>query len=143
MASSLALLIVIFIFFRQEMSSALGGIYQKYPYTLMAILLSCMTYFTRYYYNDFLNMIGFLTYNFHQLQRTMSHLLAHVVPQAQTMLMLNLILRAMVFGILLYFPEYYQKKYASLIYREQVKTVQWICYYLLLIMVLVFASKNL
>jgi hypothetical protein len=143
MAVILVALMVVFIFFRQELSKVIENIYKRHSYTVIALVLIAMSLFSWNYYSSFLYFVEFVAYNVEQLQQTISRLLEHVMPRGNTIFILDLLVRTLVFGLFIFFPEYYQKKYPSLVYQTQVKTIQMVCYYVLLILVLIFAASNL
>lgn len=139
MAVWFILLLIIYIFFRQELTKWATQSFQKYPYTMLILLLVGLSYFTWEKYDEMMGAVDFLLYNINTLQDLVAKALQNYFKPIQSAYTFNILVRALVFGGLLYFPEYYHKKYPSLVYKEQVDMVKRVCYLILLILVIVFS----
>jgi hypothetical protein len=143
MAVTFVIALIIFIFFRQEFVNFFKKIDKDHPYFSILSILLVMSYVAWYNQVAILGFVNFIDYNVTKLQLSIAKLVQHLFPKWGAIFVFNLMVRALIFGFLLFFPEHYQKKYSSLVYRAQVLAVRSACYFLLLILVLIFASANL
>jgi hypothetical protein len=143
MASIFVIALIFYIFFRQELANVFKHFDQKHPYIMIVLILFLMSYIAWYNHAAIIVLVNFIYYNVTQLQAVIAHMMHHLFPKWQTIMVFNLIVRLIIFGVLLFFPQYYQKKYNSLVYQAQVRTVQTVCYFVLLIFVLIFSAASL
>ncbi|HBB52286.1 MAG TPA: hypothetical protein DCZ80_00095 [Legionellales bacterium] len=143
MAVLFVIVLIFYIFFRQEVANLFKKIEKSHPFWMIFLILFLMSYLSWYNHNAILSFVDFIYYNVTKLQNTIAKMVRHLFPRSASIDIFNLIVRALIFGLLLYFPEHYQKKYTSLVYQAQVTAVRGVCYFLLLILVMVFAAANL
>ena len=142
MAIWFVLLLIIYIFFRQELSKWASQSYQKHPYFMLVLLLIILSYFSWEKYEYFLSVVQFIIYNIQKMQNFIAHEMQQYLNHAQSVYTFNVIIRAILFGFLLYFPEYYRKKHPSLVYKEQVYMVKTVCYFIVLLMIIIFSVAD-
>lgn len=139
MAVWFVLLLIIYIFFRPELTQWASQSYQKHPYLMLMLLLIALSYFSWEKYEHLTSVVQFILYNIQKMQNFVAHEMQLYLKHAQSVYTFNVLIRAVLFGFLLYFPEYYRKKYPSLVYKDQVAMVKRVCYFILLLLVMIFS----
>lgn len=142
MAVWFVLLLIIYIFFRQELSKWASQSYQKHPYFMLMLLLVILSYFSWEKYDYFLSVVQFIIYNIQKMQNFIAHEMQQYLSHAQSIYSFNILIRAILFGFLLYFPEFYRKKYPSLVYKQQVDMVKIVCYFIVLLLVIILSVAD-
>lgn len=136
------LLFTFIIFFREEVLAILKK-FEKYPYALMGFIFVTVNYFLLWNADNINHFIAFISYNVLSLKRVIYHLLSYVFTFQQIDSVSNIILRALIFGFCIFYPYYYEKKHASLIYRTQSYTINVIYTCLTLFFCIFLAKINL
>lgn len=139
MAVWFVLILIIYIFFRQELTKWATQSFEKHPYLMLMLLLIVLSYFSWEKYEHLTSIVQFIYYNIQKMQNFVAHEMQDHLKHAQSVYTFNILIRAVLFGFLLYLPEYYRKKYPSLVYKDQVVMVKRVCYFILLILVLIFS----
>lgn len=142
MAVWFVLLLIIYIFFRQELSKLASQSYQKHPYFMLMLLLVLLSYFSWEKYEYFLSVVQFIIYNIQKMQNFIAHEMQQYLSHSQSVFSFNVLIRAILFGFLIYFPEYYRKKYSSLVYKQQVDMVKIVCYFIVLLLVIILSVAD-
>ncbi len=139
MAVWFVLILIIYIFFRQELTKWATQSFEKHPYLMLMLLLIVLSYFSWEKYGHLMSIVQFIYYNIQKMQNFVAHELQDHLKHAQSVYTFNVLIRAVLFGFLLYFPEFYRNKYPSFVYKDQVGMVKRVCYFILLILVLIFS----
>jgi len=142
MAFLTAALLIVYIFFRAEFAKFFASLYKNHSYMTLFLLLAGMSFFKVNYQQNMMDFVQFIAFNLQRLQAGIANILSYILPSSLAPMILPLLVRALIFGFLIFFPEIYKKKRFSAFYASQVTTVNFIFKYALLIVVIIFAVFN-